>query len=102
MEMMFFGIIIIMAVALLMKWINARYNIRQSCKRKDAISKYNIMDEKVSYDRYKKVAHKTSVRNTPVRTHGDFWDFILPFLRNPSKKYLEDRLSCVDCGDEDE
>lgn len=103
MEIIFLGTVIIVVVALIIKWMNSRYNKKQISKRKEAISKCNIMDERVSYARYKKVACKTSVRNTPTRSYGDFWDFILPFLRKKtSKEYVEDRLSYADCGDEDE
>lgn len=102
MKIIFVGVTIIVIIALIMKLLNIRYNKRQICKNKNTISKYNLMDETVSYTRYKKVACKTSVRNTPVRTQGDFWDFILLFLKKTSKECLEDKLSYADCGDDNE
>lgn len=70
--------------------------------RKEYFSKINLIDSDVSYDEYKKIANRASVRNTTVRKSGDFWDFILPFAKKHNQNHIESKLSKANCGGNNE
>lgn len=54
--------------------------------------------DNVSYKKYKNIARRTSVRNSPHRKVGDFLDFVLSNVcEEPSA--IENNLACVDCGE---
>ena len=52
----------------------------------------------VSYKKYKNIARRTSVRNSPHRKVGDFLDFLLANIsEEPSA--IENNLAYIDCGE---
>lgn len=57
-----------------------------------------LLVDSVSYKKYKNIARRTSVRNSPQRKVGDFMDFL---LANTCENYssIENNLSNVDCGE---
>lgn len=57
-----------------------------------------LIVENVSYKKYKNVARRTSVRNSPQRKNGNFMDFL--FVNISEDVFaIENNLSGVDCGE---
>lgn len=58
----------------------------------------NLFPENISYKKYKNVAKRTSVRNSPQRKAGNFLDFLLVHIcEDPSA--IENNLCFMDCGE---
>lgn len=52
----------------------------------------------VSYKKYKNIARRTSVRNSPHRKVGNFLDFLLANICEESSA-IENTLAYIDCGE---
>lgn len=88
-------------VSVFFKIVNNRFKKINKKNQEAYFSQLNIISPSISYDKFKKVAKKASVRNTPVRSQGDFVDFILPYVKSTTNSnFLENNLSRADCGDE--
>lgn len=58
----------------------------------------DLFVDNVSYKKYKSIARRTSVRNSPHRKVGNFQDFLLANIcEEPSA--IENNLAYIDCGE---
>lgn len=59
----------------------------------------SMLNDTPSYERYKKIASRHSVKSSPVRIQGDFLDFMLDNKDNHNEKSIECNLSKIDVGE---
>lgn len=102
MKIMFLSLVITVTISGLIKIISSYFNKQQQQQKKEHLSQANIMSTEVSYKLYETVANRASVKNTTVRTQGDFFDFVLPTINQSQKNHIENRLSITNCGDNNE
>lgn len=95
--------IIIIALAICVVILSSNFlfirrytNVRRQMNR---IVLHKLLSEKTSYDKYRAISARTSVRNSPIRKSGDFLDFFLAFSENGSENAIESKLSSMDCGE---
>lgn len=91
---------IVIIVSLILKLCSLRYLNKEKKRRTEALSGFELLSEDVSYKKYKKIAKRSSVPNKPIRSSGDFLDFILESddtLGNTSQ-LIENNLFSSNCG----
>lgn len=87
-------------ISLLLKICNVLHLNKERKRRKADLSGFDLLREDVSYEKYKKIAKRTSVPNNPIRTSGDFIDFILDSdgtMENMAQ-LIENNLFNLNCG----
>lgn len=67
--------------------------------RRKYFSEINLIEDNVSYEKYKVIAKRVTVRNSTVRTGGDFFDFIFSYMTNIDCNSIENQISKVNCGE---
>lgn len=60
----------------------------------------DILAEEVSYEEFKKISGETLAQNSPVRSCGDFFEFMSDVRDDMSEKYIENRIRRMYVGDE--
>lgn len=75
-----------------------RWFIQQMEKIETANYK-RMLNDSVSYKKYKAISARTSIRNSPVRETGDFLDFFLSFTAQATPDAIEGKLAAMDCGE---
>lgn len=91
---------VVVTISLVLKLCNIRYLNKLKKRQMETLSGFKLLAEDVSYKRYKKISRRTSVPNKPIRSKGDFLDFILEAddaLENTSK-LVENNLFSSNCG----
>lgn len=89
MNILIIGFSVIAFTTIIVKIFNMIYISRmtkESQRKKVELENVNLISSTVSYEQFEKVARETSVLNSPVRTQGDFMDFVI------------DSISFTDCG----
>ena len=56
----------------------------------------SLFDSKFSYDKYKEISRKTSVRNSPIRMGGDFTEYFISHI-NQNTDLLENNIMNISC-----
>lgn len=97
MEYFIWGSVIIFTVEALVKLVCAVHDKNAIRRRKKLVEDLKLMRSEIPYSDYVKIQNKASIRNTPIRSNGDFWDFILPFANCFNSGNLETKLAKADC-----
>lgn len=93
---------LVVLFSIILKILNVRYMKRQygeEQKKKSGIERVELLKKNVSYEQYQKVSKESSVLNNPVRTSGDFLDFILESI-SASEDGIENNILTVNYGEE--
>lgn len=96
------GVLIIAVVSLGLKMLNIIYIKRQNLEKeqnKKSIKDISLLSSSVSYEQFKKVAKESSVLNSPIRTQGDFLDFVIENICF-SDEGIEGRILTLNYGEE--
>ena len=93
------GTVVVLAVSLILKLCNLMHLKKEELRHKEALSSFDLLDEAVSYKKYKKISKRSSVPNNPIRSDGDFLDFILAADNLCGEGFVENMLSKANCGD---
>ncbi|MCI6043494.1 hypothetical protein MR857_09205 [bacterium] len=62
------------------------------------LTEKKLLNPDVSYERYKIISQKSSIPNRPVRTNGDFADFLISHITTNSE-ILENNIMTIDYED---
>lgn len=96
MDIITIAIVSAVLVSTVLKILNIRYEkkIQISAPEQDV----NLLNATASQEQFEKVSRESSVLNSPVRTCGDFMDFILESIA--SNGGIENRILKVNYGEE--
>ena len=89
------------AGALISAVLSILYSLNRRRKRrieKEYESKFTLLEKELPYIKYKEIATQTSVANKPIRSNGDFMDFLLTKVDPDNCSHLENRLYKFECG----
>ncbi len=87
------------ALCAILKALNRFYIIKTRRIKHEAIKESQLMTDTVSYREYKRVSQKASVQNSCTRKEGDFWDYIMPYVKEVQSDCIENRLFSADGGE---
>lgn len=88
-----------LSAVILLKCLYAFIKKNRDEQREKYFNELNLIDKRPSYEKYDIIARKVSVRNTTVRSSGDFWDFIMPCIRKSEKDCVENNIYSNDRED---
>lgn len=83
-------------VSTVLKILNARYEKKNQISASE--QEISLLNDTVSHKQFEKVSRESSVLNRPVRTSGDFLDFILESI--VENDGIENRILKVNYGEE--
>lgn len=89
----------VLLIAVLILVCRYRWFIKQMEKEGENRPRISMMNDKPSYEKYKRIASRKSVRSNPVRKDGDFLDFILSYDGKKDANAIESKLSGVEVGE---
>lgn len=97
------GAFIILPCALLLVTLvlvcRYRWFIRQMEKEEKNVLRVPVLNDKPSYEKYKRIASRKSVRSNPLRKDGDFLDFILVYDSKKDENAIESKLAEMEVGE---
>ena len=95
------GIVVAILVSSFLK-ICYHFHLKKEKRQyeKDLMS-FDLLGQKASYKKYKKISQRKSVSNNPIRQTGDFLDFLISVDNTASKNqnYVENTISKASCGE---
>lgn len=60
------------------------------------VKKQSLLNEEISYEKYKRISQKASIPNSPVRVNGDFTEFFISHISSDGK-IIENNIMNIDC-----
>ena len=95
------GMVCVLLAIVGLNRVIAFYEKKTAHRWEEYFDELDLISPEISYSKYKEIAERASVPNTPTRTEGDFWDFLMPYEKESDTGYIEDRLSYAGCGGDD-
>ena len=94
------GMTVVLLVSLLLKLCNTVYVRKERGQSEKALELFDFLDKDVSYQKYEKISRRTSVLNNPIRTSGDFLDFLISTDDLNDTEFIENTLFKANCGED--
>ncbi len=79
------------------------YEMLSTRKRQKEWQEYfsdiGFMDSKISHNKYKRIARRSSVSNTPAREAGDYFDFLFKYIADSDVNDIENSICYTNMGE---
>lgn len=94
------GIAVAILVSSFLKLCNYIQLKKQKKQYENDLVSFDLLDQSVSYQKYKKISQRKSVSNNPIRQTGDFLDFLISVDSTfNGQAYVENTISKANCGE---
>ena len=92
------GIAVILLISSFLKLCYVIHIRKEKKQYKESLATFDLLDEDISYSKYKKISRRASVPNKPIRLTGDFLDFLISSDNTSGIDFVENTLSKANCG----
>lgn len=92
------GIVVVILVSALLKIANVIHLRKEKEHQDQLLASFELLAPKVPYEKYQRIAQRSSVPNKPVRISDSFLDFVLSIEDCNREDFAENKLFRANCG----